>query len=235
MGTAEVVYRMAARGRQENYFRFDRQRFALDAHDSYASGDDDALRSVPNPAKATAKLVQQGARTHRDAVAGAVTAAMLALNTPNPGATGVTITNQMHNDVHAPLLAAESSVAGAEDTYRQLPARVPLGQSRPRQQVLDQEMKRFTHIIQMAAFNTAVTLAREIPTHTTYQRADREAHNLVRQILKQPGDIDPSTPGYLDITVDPPPTQRQTAAVTVTVTVTELWASLTETQIRAPN
>ena len=228
MSTAEVVFRMAARWRQENYFRFGRERFALDAHDSYASSDDDKARLVPNPAKAKAKLVQDNARNYRDAVAGAVTAALLAINTPAPGADGITITNQMHNDIHAPLLAAETTAAAAEDAYRQLPARVPLGESRPGQQVLDQEMKRFTHIIRMAAFNTAVTLAREIRTNTGFQRADREAHNLVRQILKQPGDIDPTQPGILTITLDPMPTQRETAAVR------ELCTSLTDTETRYP-
>ena len=39
-------------------------------------------------------------------------------------------------------------------------------------------MTRFTHIIRMAVFN----IAREIRTNTGFQRADREAHNLVRQI-----------------------------------------------------
>ena len=102
ISTAEVVYRMAARWRQENYFRFGRERFALDAHDSYASGDDDATRFVPNPAKAKAKLVQNNARNYRDAVVGTVTAALLAINTPAPGAAGITITNQMHNDILAP-------------------------------------------------------------------------------------------------------------------------------------
>ncbi|MDJ0376965.1 helix-turn-helix domain-containing protein [Cryobacterium sp. PH31-L1] len=228
MGTAEVVFRMAARWRQENYFRFGRERFALDAHDSHASSDDDATRLVPNPAKAKAKLVQDNARNYRDAVAGTVTAAMLAINTPTPGTQGITITNQMHNDIHAPLHAAETTVAAAEDTYRQLLARVPLGESRPGQQVLDQEMKRFTHIIRMAAFNTAVTLAREIRTNTGFQRADREAHNLVRQILKQPGDIDPTQPGILRITLDPMPTPRETAAVR------ELCTSLTDTETHYP-
>ena len=89
-------------------------------------------------------------------------------------------------------------------------------------------MKRFTHIIRMAAFNTAVTLARVIRTNTGFLRAGREAHNLVRQILKQPGDIDPTQPGILTITLDPMPTQRETAAVA------ELCASLTETQTRYP-
>lgn len=221
MDTAEVVYRMAARWRQENYFRFGRERFALDAHDSYSGTDDDPLRLVPNPAKAKAKLVLQKARAQRDAVDNAVTATLLALNTPEPGTTGITITNQIHNDINAPLIKAE-------DAYQQLDARVPLGEARPGAQVLDTEMKRFTHIIRMAAFNTAVTLAREIRTNTGYKRADREAHNLVRKIFTQPGDIDPSVPGYLAITLDPLPTQRETAAVK------ELCESLTATQTRYP-
>ena len=70
-------------------------------------------------------------------------------------------------------------------------------------------MKRFTHIIRMAAFSTAVTLAREIRTNTGFQRADREApHNLVRQVLKQPGDIDPTQHGILTITLDPMPSAK---------------------------
>jgi hypothetical protein len=53
--------------------------------------------------------------------------------------------------------------------------KVKLGRSRPGQQILDQEMKRFTHSIRMAAVNTADTLAREIRTNTGFQRADRES------------------------------------------------------------
>jgi hypothetical protein len=183
---------------------------------------------VPNPAKAKAKLVLQNARAQRDAVDNTVTATLLTLNTPEPGTTGITITNRMHNDINAPLIKAENAVIAAEDAYQQLAARVPLGESRPGAQVLDTEMKRFTHIIRMAAFNTAVALAREIRINTGYKRADREAHNLVRQIFTQPGDIDPSIPGYLTITLDPLPTQRETAAVQ------ELCESLTETQTRYP-
>ena len=228
MDTAQVVYRMSARWRQENYFRFGRERFGLDTHDSYASTDDDPVRLVPNPAKAKATLVQDSARAHRDAVANTVNAAMLAIGNPEPGAAGIVITNQMHNDIHAPLVKAQDAVEKAEDAYRSLDAKIPLGESRPGAQVLDTEMKRFTHILRMSAFNTAVTLAREIRTNTGYKRANRQAHNLVRQILTQPGDIDPTVPGYLSITLDPMPTQRETRAVA------ELCRSLTETGTRYP-
>ncbi len=47
-----------------------------------------------------------------------------------PFADGVTITNQMHNDIHAILLAAQTMGAVAEDAYRQLPVRISLGPSR---------------------------------------------------------------------------------------------------------
>jgi hypothetical protein len=45
---------MSSRWRQENYFRYARTHFALDALDSYAATPDDPRRLVPNPAKKTA-------------------------------------------------------------------------------------------------------------------------------------------------------------------------------------
>ena len=52
LSAAQVAYRMAARWRQENYFKYAREHFALDALDSYADQPDDLGRLVPNPAKA---------------------------------------------------------------------------------------------------------------------------------------------------------------------------------------
>jgi hypothetical protein len=105
---------------------------------------------------------------------------------------------------------------------------VPLGESRPSAQVLNTKMKRFTHIIQMAAFITAVTLARENRIRTGYKRAGRAAHNLVWKMITQSGDIDPSVPGYLTITLNPMPTKRETA------TAQDLCGSITETRTRFP-
>jgi hypothetical protein len=49
---AEVCWRLSARWRPENYFKYARAHFALDALDSYADTPDDPTRPVPNPAKA---------------------------------------------------------------------------------------------------------------------------------------------------------------------------------------
>jgi len=51
---AETAYRMSNRWRQENYFKYAREHFCLDALDSYADHEDDLTRLVPNPAKVRA-------------------------------------------------------------------------------------------------------------------------------------------------------------------------------------
>jgi hypothetical protein len=150
---AAVCYRMGARWREENYFRYGRMHFALDAHDNYRAVDDDPDRSVPNSAKKAAHQAVQAARarlyraeTHRDEQ-------LLVLRCPKPGAP-TTITNQMHDLITAPVRAAHTDLAAAVAVHKATPTRLPLGQVRPGQQVLDTETKLLTHAIRMAAFNT---------------------------------------------------------------------------------
>src|SRR5665648_136769 len=61
LSAPEIAYRMATRWRQENYFKYAREHFALDALDSYADQPDDLDRMVPNPAKAHAHDLVVGA------------------------------------------------------------------------------------------------------------------------------------------------------------------------------
>src|SRR5665647_3114987 len=62
LSVAQVAHRMAAHWRQENYFKYASEHFALDALDSYADTPDDPTRLVPNPAKARAGDHVNGAR-----------------------------------------------------------------------------------------------------------------------------------------------------------------------------
>ena len=59
---AAVIYRMTSRWREENYFRYGRAHFALDALDSYAVTAEDPDRMVPNPAKKTAAAAVKTAK-----------------------------------------------------------------------------------------------------------------------------------------------------------------------------
>ena len=137
------------------------------------------------------------------------------------------ITNADHDRLTADLRAAESNLDAAQGAHRAIPARLPLAQVNPGQQVLDIQTKLISHAIRIAAFNTATALARDIRVHTGYARADDEAHNLVRQALTDSGDIDPSD-GVLTVRLDPLPTQRATTAIA------ELCEHLTATETRYP-
>lgn len=208
---AAVAYRMGSRWRQENWFRFGRLHFDLDSHDCYAVGDDDGDRMVPNPAKRAAYQHLQAARSRLQAARQARDRQFLALRSPQPGQPS-TITNAMHDAITAPVRDARAQAANAAAEYRNTPARLPLSQVRPGQQILETETKLLTHVIRMAAFNTQTALARAIRTGTAFSRAADEAHALIGAALNRSGDIDPR-PAVIHVQLDPLNTPRATAAI----------------------
>ena len=218
---AEVVYRMGSRWRQENQFRYARIHLDLDSHDSYTTTPDDPTRKVPNPAKKTSRDQVQALYQRVEREKARTDAALLAATS---GTTGeILLTNQAYNALTAPLHTAQDDLGAARDHHAAIPARVPLRDLAPDQQVLDTEVKLLHHAIRMSAHTTLTALARDIRTTTSYARAADEAHTLARMVLTHSGDIDPRTPGVLTITLDPMPTRRQTRAVA------ELCAHLTAT------
>ncbi|WP_456504600.1 putative transposase [Arthrobacter sp. UYCu723] len=224
----EAIHRMGNRWRQENQFRYARMHFDLDSHDSYTSADDDPERMVPNPAKAKAYQRVVAARKHHAEVTATVDAAELVLKTPPPDTEELMVTNAMINQLKAPFWDAETALTQAETAHAELPARIRLGDLAPGQQVLDTETKFIHHGIRMGAYNTMMTLAREIRTNTGYKRSADEAHALIRQAFSQSGNIDPTVPGILTISLDPLPTKAKTTAIA------ELCEHLTQTATRYP-
>ena len=206
---AEVAYRMFSRWREENYFRYARIHFDLDALDSYAAAPDDPDRTVPNPVKkTTAAAVKDAEQAATDAQA-ARDAALLALRTPAPGQT-VLITNQTLNALNTPVEAAHDELATARAEHAATPARVRLDDVAPDTVLLDTETKLITHAIRMAAYNSETTLARALHGH--YARVDDEAYTLIREALTGSGDIQPRD-GVLHIRLDPLSAPRRTAAL----------------------
>ena len=122
------------------------------------------------------------------------------------------LTNEMINTINADVHAAETTLDTALAAHQALPARLPLAEVNPDQQVLDTETKLIHHAIRIAAFNTAQSLARAIVTATGYTRADDEAHTLIRTALVGSGDIIPDH-HTLHIRLDPLSAPRHTAAI----------------------
>ena len=206
---AGVVWKMTGRWREENYFRYARAHFALDALDSYAAAPDDQDRKVPNPAKKTAAAAVKAARKAL-ADAGTARARKLdALRSPAPGTTAV-ITNAMIARLDAPVDAARRKLQTAQDEAKAVPAKIPLSQHNPDMVKLDTETKLITHAIRMAAYNAETILARTLNSH--YARAGDEAYALIREALTASGDIIPGD-GTLTIRLDPLSAPRRTHAI----------------------
>src|SRR6516225_3241656 len=186
LAAGEVCWRMTSRWREENYFRYARTHFALDALDSYSAQPDDPGRLVPNPAKKAAAAQVRRAEALAEAAHATRDAALLHLRSPAPGQP-VTITNQTLNALGAPVEAAHRELDEAERAAAAIPARTPLGGLAPDMVRLEAEVKQITHAIRMAAYNAGTTLARALDGH--YARAGDEAYALIREALLTSGDI----------------------------------------------
>jgi len=220
----EVCWRMTSRWREENYFRYARTHFALDALDSHAAAPDDPDRMVPNPAKKTAAARIRAAEQAITAAETARDAALLKLRSPAPGQAAY-LTNQVINALDAPVEAAWRELEQAGQAAAAIPARVPLGTLAPDMVRLDAETKQITHAIRMAAYNAETALARALDGH--YARAGDEAYALIREALTISGDICPGN-GELLIRLDPLTAPRRTQALAA------LCDQLSQAQARYP-
>ena len=130
LAAGEVCWRLTSRWREENYFRYARTHFALDALDSHAATPDDPGRLVPNPAKKAAAAQVRHAEVLAAAAEAQRDASLAALRNPAPGQP-VTITNQMINALDAPVQAAWRELQAAQDAAAAVPARIRLGEIAP--------------------------------------------------------------------------------------------------------
>ena len=221
---AAVIYRMTSRWREENYFRYGRAHFALDALDSYAVTPEDPGRMVPNPAKKTAAAAVSTAKKDLAQAEAARQRKLDALRQPAPG-TAVVITNQALARLDAPVDAARRDLAAAQAAARAVPAKIPLAEHNPDMVKLDTETKLITHAIRMAACNAETILARAL--NSCYARAGDEAYALIREALHASGDITIHG-STLHIRLDPLSAPRRTRALAA------LCEQLTATTTRYP-
>ena len=223
---AQIAYRMANRWRQENYFTYAREHFALDAVDSYADTPDDLARLVPNPAKAHAISQVAGARAdltaaHADMADAFDTAAAAAGKPGNGGKATV--------DPAAGLACAPRSTTSKPRRRRLAPPKRTCrsGRSAPTAGCSKPNALR-THAIRMSAYNSESALARLLRPH--YSRGDDEARALLRDAFTLPGDLQiiGDTP---HVRLDPASAPRRSKALAALCT--ELTDTKTPTQ--APN
>jgi len=171
LASHELADAMFSRWRQENFFRYMRLNYGLDALDSYAKTPDAAERSVPNPEKKrAARAVREAKAALQDAEA-EVTRTTLSAGSSSLEALG----------------RARAALDQALAAQRAVPARVSLGALHDDAMRLDSERKRLHDAIRMATYNATSALARLIAPH--YRRAEDEARMVLREAFCSPADL----------------------------------------------
>ncbi len=199
LDTAEIAARMFNRWRQENYFRYARQHFALDALDTYTAVDDNPDRSVPNPAK---RAAHRQVRQLEQVVADGEATLGRHRNTPQ-------LSGSL-DELDTTLDQVRGQLADARQAAADTPTRLPLKDVAPDARLLDSETKLLTHACRIAAYNTESALARLLTHH--YARAHDEARSLIREALTTAGDLH-LTDGRIHVTLNPLSAPRRTRAL----------------------
>ena len=183
-----VAYRMFERWRQENYFKYMAEEYALDALVDYDIQEDDLQRLVPNPRrkeinkernkikaeiKELERVYGQEALDNKEA--------------KRPTMRGFKIAN---SDTGRKIVELKQREVELKALYTQTPAKVPLKDTLDNQIAyrLRGEKKHLTDLIKMVAYQAESDLLALI--RGDYARADDEGRTLIQSALKSSGDIE---------------------------------------------
>lgn len=183
----EVAYRMFERWRQENFFKYLREEFLLDALTDYQVEPDDPTRTVPNPERRALDKEVRSARVNVAKLEQAYGAA--AVNNPEgrrPTMRGFKIA---HGKIGKALRAARDRLAEIRARRRALPERVEVRDVSDGAVVkLATERKHLTNLIKMLAYQAESDLLAFLSPH--YARSDDEGRTVLHELFRAAADLD---------------------------------------------
>jgi transposase len=217
----EVAYRMFERWRQENYFKYMREEFLLDALVDYRIEPEDPTRTVPNPERRTLDKQIRAARTELSQLERQYGAA--AADNPEqhrPTMRGFKIA---HGKLGQQLRAARDRLRNLLAQRRSLPARVEIRDLGEESLVrLATERKHLTDLTKMLAYQAESDLLNLLQPH--YPRAEQEGRTLLHELLAACGDIH-VTDQELQITLAPLSSPHRTRAAQALCTLLDQTAT----------
>jgi hypothetical protein len=204
---------MFERWRQENFFKYLREEFALDALVDYGTEPADATRDVPNPERKKINAQLRKAYAHLEQLkAHFGLAALDNREGLRPTMRGFKIANAA---LSARVRAAMQRVTELEKKRATIPARVPVQEIVEADVIkLSVERKHLTDILKMVAYQAEGDLLRLLSPH--YRRTEQEGRTLIHSALAAGGDIEVTTAELLvslDPLSSPHKTQQALAAV----------------------
>ena len=182
----EVAYRMFERWRQENFFKYMREEFLLDALVDYQIEPEDPTRTIPNPERRALDKEIRAARAdvaklEREFGAAAANNA----EQRRPTMRGFKIA---HGKLGKELRKARARVSRLFDQRHNVPKRVEIRDLSERAVVkLATERKHLTDIIKIVAYQAESDLIALLRPH--YARVDQEGRTLLHELFATAGDI----------------------------------------------
>ncbi len=224
LSASEVVHRLTERWRQENFFKYLRIEYALDALVDYGVESADEDRMVPNPERR--KLNSEIEKAYAEVNQLAAAYGVEALTNREQ----VRRTMRGFKIANAPLSERISKLADrimALEKKRSLtPTRVPVQQVVKGEVIkLSVERKQLTDLIKMVAYQAECDLLRLVAPH--YRRAEDEGRALIRSAFAAAGDIE-VTDDQLKVSLAPLSSPHRTKALAA------LCERLNETRARFP-
>jgi hypothetical protein len=206
-----VAYRMFERWRQENFFKYMRQEFLIDALADYQVEPDNPTRLIPNPAR---KAVEKELRAARSAFAklqeeyGSTALDYLE---------GRTATMRQftcdEKRIHRGIKETTNRIAALAARRNSRPKHIPLAESKQEQEVvkLSTERKHLTNVLKMVAYQIESELVERLRPH--YARIDDEGRTLIQTALQSAAAIEPGK-NELRITLAPLSSEHRSKAIT---------------------
>ena len=184
---AQVAYRMFDRWRQENFFKYLREEYALDALAEYAAVPDDPTREVPNPAWAVVDAQLRQAHAHLDRLQAEYgLEALTNLEDQRRTMRGFKIAQ---GKLGGKIWNAWQRVLQLEKRRAAVPRRVPVQAAAEEPVVkLAPERKHLTNLIKMVAYQAESDLLRLAAPH--YPRAADEGRTLIQAALASAADLE---------------------------------------------
>jgi transposase len=184
---AQVAYRMFERWRQENFFKYLREEYALDALVEYATVPDDPTREVPNPAWAALDAQLRQAHAQLDRLQAEY--GLEALTNLEQQRRTMRGFKTAQGKLGQKIWQAWQRVLQLEKRRAAMPRRVPVQSVREDPVVkLAPERKHLTNLIKMVAYQAESDLMRLVAPH--YKRVKDEGRTLLQSALASAADLE---------------------------------------------
>ena len=206
---AQVAYRMFDRWRQEIFFKYLREEYALDALVEYAAVPDDPTREVPNPAWAAVDAQLRQAHAQLDQLQAEY--GLEALTNLEHQRRTMRGFKTAHGKLGQKIWNAWQRVLQLEKRRAAVPRRVPVQAITEESVVkLAPERKHLTNLVKMVAYQAESELFRLVAPH--YRRAQDEGRTLIQSALASAADLE-VTQTQLRVTLLPQSSLHRTRAI----------------------